>query len=166
MKLSIVIPVFNEEPTIGLLVEAVSLSLESLSALVSAVEIIIVDDGSSDGTTPLIDELFFGREGFKIIRQPENQGKGSAVRREFRASTGGIVLIQDADLEYDPADYSKLLAPILSGRADVVYGSRFKGGATRVIFFWHSVGNHFLTTLSNLFTDLNLSDYAGSSKIK
>lgn len=152
MKLSIIIPCYNELRTIRRLVEAVR------AARPDDREIIIVDDCSRDGTrellraeiAPLVDRILF---------HEVNQGKGAALRTGFAAATGDVVVIQDADLEYDPQDYSRLLAPIESGKADVVFGSRFMGaGPHRVVYFWHFVGNQFLTLLSNMFTNLNLTD--------
>jgi len=136
-------------------VEAVPLSLDK--------EIIVVDDFSTDGTREVLAGL--GRPDIKVLFHAKNMGKGSALRTGFSEATGDIVLIQDADLEYDPAEYPGLLAPILDGRADVVYGSRFLGGPHRVLFFWHSVGNRFLTSLSNVVTNLNLTDMETCYKV-
>ena len=158
MKLSIVIPVYNEKDTVLELirrVRAVALPLER--------EIIIVDDFSTDGTRDLIR----GLEGpdARVLFQPKNMGKGAALKAGFAAATGDIVLVQDADLEYDPAEYPALLAPILDGRADVVYGSRFLSGPHRVLLFWHSVGNKILTAFSNMVTNLNLTDMETCYKV-
>lgn len=151
-KLSIIIPVYNEVKTILAildLVRAVSLEVDK--------EIIVIDDGSTDGTRNLLATLSWPN--LRIIFQAENRGKGSAVRAGFAEATGDIIVIQDADLEYHPSDYPKLLEPILAGHADVVYGSRISGGETkRVIFFWYALGNRFLTLLSNMLTNLNLTD--------
>jgi glycosyltransferase involved in cell wall biosynthesis len=161
--LSVVIPVYNERATVAELLRRVATA--PLPAGLS-LEMLAVDDGSTDGTRELLRELAAGGEPpFRLIEQPVNRGKGAAIRRGFAAATGDILLIQDADLEYDPRDYPALLGPILEGEADVVYGSRFLGGPHRVLFFWHYVGNRFLTTLSNMFTDLNLSDMETCYKV-
>ena len=150
--LSVVIPVYNERDTIEEL-------LKRVQAVAIDKEIIVVDDGSTDGTRELLAGLMTpGPHGVRVLLQDRNRGKGAALRRGFEAARGEIVLVQDADLEYDPADYAELLTPIDCGVADVVYGSRFHGGPHRVLFFWHSVGNKVLTTLSNMLTNLNLTD--------
>jgi glycosyltransferase involved in cell wall biosynthesis len=152
MKLSVVIPCYNERNTIQQIVAAVR------AAPISPIEIIIVDDHSTDGTADILREKLSASVD-QIIYQPENRGKGAAVRAGFGAATGDVIVIQDADLEYSPNDYPILLEPILSGSADVVYGSRFMGGRPhRVLYFWHMVGNHVITLLSNMFTNLNLTD--------
>ena len=152
MKISIVIPCYNEKDTIETIVLAVRASP------VQEKEIIVVDDGSSDGTIPVLKEKIAVLVD-KIIFHECNRGKGAALRSGFQVASGDIVLVQDADLEYDPQEYPLLLDPIQSGKADVVYGSRFMGGrAHRVIYFWHMVGNRFLTLLSNMLTNLNLTD--------
>jgi len=149
---SIVIPCFNESETIETIIDAV------LASPVPNKEVIIVDDYSTDGTREILREKIEPRVA-RVILHERNQGKGAALRTGFKAVTGDIVLIQDADLEYDPRDYEKLLAPIIEGRADVVFGSRFAGGEShRVFYFWHSVVNRLLTILSNMLTDLNLTD--------
>jgi glycosyltransferase involved in cell wall biosynthesis len=151
VKLSVVIPAFNESKTIREIVSRVR-------AVPVEKEILIVDDASTDGTREILRELD-GRDGVRVFLQPVNQGKGAAVSVGFRHATGDVVVVQDADLEYDPMEYLKLLAPIEQGHADVVYGSRFLGGGTRrVLYFWHTVGNRFLTLASNMFTNLNLTD--------
>ncbi len=162
-KLTIVIPAYNERPTVEALLERVASATlpDGLER-----ELIVVDDGSADGTRELLRELEAGGEPpFRLIEHPENRGKGAALRTGFEQATGDIVLVQDADLEYDPRDYPTLLRPILDNEADVVYGSRFLGGPHRVLFFWHYVGNRFLTTLSNMLTDLNLSDMETCYKV-
>jgi len=152
MKISVVIPCFNERNTIEQIVRTVR------TAPVQNLEIIIVDDCSTDGTVEILRDKVASLAD-QIVYQPKNCGKGAALRAGFAAATGDIVLIQDADLEYDPKDYGTLLEPILSGNADAVYGSRFMGGHPhRVMYFWHMVGNRFLTLLSNMFTNLNLTD--------
>ena len=159
MKLSVVIPCYNERQTIEALVEAVR------EAPVEKVEIIIIDDGSTDGTRELLQAK--PREWVdKIVLQERNFGKGAALRAGFQAATGDLVIVQDADLEYDPKEYPILIAPILKDRADVVFGSRFSGGrAHRVVYFWHMVGNRFLTLLSNMLTNLNLTDMESCYKV-
>jgi len=150
IKLSVVIPVYNEKNTILEILRRVrEFSVRK--------EIIVVDDFSADGTREILQGLL-PAEDLKVVYQPRNMGKGAALRSGFELVTGDVVVIQDADLEYDPAEYSTLIQPILDGKADVVYGSRFLGGPHRVLLFWHSVGNRFLTTLSNMLTDLNLTD--------
>ena len=152
MKVSIVIPCYNEKATIEKIVEAVR------SAAISSREIIIVDDCSQDGTRAVLEEKV-SQMVDRIIYHQVNRGKGAALRSGFAAATGEIILVQDADLEYSPEDYPALLEPLMSDKADVVFGSRFMGGRPhRVLFFWHMVGNKFLTLLSNMFTNLNLTD--------
>ncbi|PYJ38514.1 MAG: glycosyl transferase [Verrucomicrobia bacterium] len=152
MKVSIVIPCYNEKDTIEKIVEAVR------GAAIESKEIIVVDDCSQDGTKAVLEERV-AQIADRIIYHPVNRGKGAALRSGFAAATGEIVLVQDADLEYNPEDYPVLLEPLLSGKADAVFGSRFMGGRPhRVLFFWHMAGNRFLTLLSNIFTNLNLTD--------
>ena len=157
MKLSVVIPVFNEKNTILEILRQVRESDFSK-------EIIVVDDCSTDGTRELLRAISQG-EDLKIILQPKNVGKGAALRAGFAAVSGDIVIIQDADLEYNPSEYTNLIQPILANKADVVFGSRFLGGPHRVLLFWHSVGNWILTTLSNMLTDLNLTDMETCYKV-
>jgi glycosyltransferase involved in cell wall biosynthesis len=155
-QLSIVIPAYNEKATIAELLRRVA---EAPLPRGLERQIVVVDDGSTDGTRELLHELeAAAKPPFKLIVQPLNRGKGAALAVGFAATTGDIVLVQDADLEYTPDDYPVLLQPLLDDQADVVYGSRFLGGPHRVLFFWHYLGNRFLTTLSNMLTDLNLSD--------
>ena len=155
--LSVVIPCFNESATIATTLKRV------LDSPFTA-EVIVVDDGSTDGSPGIVEDLDDDR--VRVVRQPFNQGKGAAIRRGFTEATQSYVIIQDADLEYDPSDYPELLAPLLTGEADVVFGSRFMGGRPhRVLYFWHSLGNRFLTLLSNAFTNLNLTDMETGYKV-
>ena len=150
--LSVIIPCYNECASIRQIVQALR------DGPVRSLEIIAVDDGSTDGTREILrDEL--EPAGVRVVLHPSNQGKGAALRTGFAMATGAIVVVQDADLEYDPRDFPQLLQPILDGKADVVYGSRFMGGqAHRVVYFWHMIGNSFLTLLSNMLTNINLTD--------
>jgi glycosyltransferase involved in cell wall biosynthesis len=158
-KVSIVIPCYNEVDTIEPLVDSV------LRSPVRDKEIIVVDDFSTDGTRAILKARIEPRD-VKVIYHDMNRGKGAALRTGFAAATGDVILIQDADLEYDPAEYPKLLAPILDGRADVVYGTRFAVTEPhRVLYFWHSTGNKFLTLLSNIVTNLNLTDVETGYKV-
>ena len=158
MKISVVIPVYNEIDTI-----------EEILARVDKVaikkEIIVIDDLSIDGTRERLKKIVADKENVKVIYHNRNKGKGAALRTGFESVTGDIVIIQDADLEYDPNEYPKLLEPISDGRADVVYGSRFIGGPHRVLFFWHYVGNKLLTLISNALTNLNLTDMETCYKV-
>ena len=157
LKLSIVIPIYNERET-----------LETLIAKVNSVdydkEILLIDDFSSDGTREVL-KKYENKENFQVLYHDHNQGKGAALRTGFSNVNGDIIIIQDADLEYNPADYGTLIEPILDGRADVVYGSRFLGGPHRVLFFWHSIGNMVLTTFSNMLTNINLTDMETGYKV-
>jgi len=162
-KLSVVIPVYNEEATVEALLGRVAQAPVQEGV---ELEIVVVNDASTDGTQAKLVELQnAGDLDFRLCEHPVNQGKGAALRTGFAQVTGDIVLVQDADLEYHPREYPRLLQPILDGEADVVYGSRFGGGPQRVLFFWHYVGNRMLTLLSNMFTDLNLSDMETCYKI-
>lgn len=155
MKLSVIIPVYNEAGTI----------LEIIQRVKEAPfekEIIVVDDSSTDGTARLLKE---NSEGIMALFHDRNKGKGAAIRTALPYINGEIAIIQDADLEYHPSEYPRLISPILNGVADVVYGSRFQGGTHRVLYFWHSIGNNVVTTLSNMFTNLNLSDMETGYKV-
>lgn len=158
MKLTIVIPVYNEKNTIGEIIsriQAVDAGMEK--------EIIVVDDGSTDGTREILQSLTSPH--VKILFHEKNIGKGGALHTGFAQAQGDIIIVQDADLEYNPKEYPKLLEPILDGRADVVYGSRFLGGPHRVLFFWHYVANRFLTSFSNMLSNLNLTDMETCYKV-
>ena len=152
MKLSVIIPCFNEIGTIQQVIDAVKKSP------ITNCEIIVVDDCSNDGTRQLLEsQVVCGID--QVIYHPVNKGKGAALRSGFAAATGDIVIVQDADLEYDPQEFPLLIDPIVNGKADVVFGSRFQGGRPhRVVYYWHMLGNRFLTTLSNMFTNINLTD--------
>jgi glycosyltransferase involved in cell wall biosynthesis len=154
---SIVIPVYNEEATVQ---ELIRLVVEAPLPMGLRREIICINDCSKDNTKAKLDELpqLFPETQFKIVHKPVNEGKGAALRDGFRQATGEVILVQDADLEYDPQDYVKLIEPIAENKADVVFGSRFIGEPHRVLYFWHTLGNKFLTHFSNMFTNLNLTD--------
>lgn len=156
MKLSVVIPAYNEMRTIADVLAKVRTSPFDK-------EIVVVDDGSRDGTREYLAGL--KDPDVVVVLQPQNAGKGAALRAGFQRATGDVVIIQDADLEYDPTDYPRLLQPILDDQADVVYGTRFGGETHRVLFFWHYLGNRVLTTLSNMFTNLNLTDMETGYKV-
>lgn len=151
IRLSIVMPAYNEARTLRVIVERVLARPEPA-------ELVIVDDCSTDGTRDVMRELAASDPRIRLVFHERNMGKGAALHSGFAAVTGNVVLVQDADLEYDPDDYPRLLSPIRKGVADAVFGNRFGGSEARVLFFWHSVGNRLLTTLSNMFTNLNLSD--------
>jgi len=162
MKLSIVIPIYNEERTISDLVYAV----ESANKLGLDNEILLVDDFSTDKTSEILTKIHSDNPSLIIVKHSFNQGKGAALRSAFQQVSGDIILIQDADLEYDPKEYPKLLKPIIENKADVVYGSRFRSDQeTRVLYFWHRVANGLLTLMSNMFTNLNLTDMETGYKV-
>jgi glycosyltransferase involved in cell wall biosynthesis len=159
MKLSVVMPVYNERQTLRAVVERVL-------AVPLEIELICIDDGSRDGSREILNELKTQYPALRPFLQPKNMGKGAALRRGIQEATGDFVVIQDADLEYDPTDYPALLEPLIQGKADVVYGSRFLGSQPhRVLYFWHSVGNRLLTLLSNCLTNINLSDMETCYKV-
>jgi glycosyltransferase involved in cell wall biosynthesis len=151
MLVSVLMPVYNEEDTIAEIVERVR-------AAPYTTEIICVDDCSTDGTRAILAKLLANGKIHQAIYQERNRGKGAAVRAAIAASHGDVVIVQDADLEYNPADWPALFEPLIQGRADAVFGSRFLGGTHRVLYYWHAIGNGFLTTLSNMFSNLNLTD--------
>src|SRR4051794_24360610 len=151
LKVSVLVPVYNEAATVATVVERVR-------AVPLDIEIVAINDASKDGTAEILASLHAGHRIDQLITQPVNRGKGAAIRAGIAAATGDIIVVQDADLEYDPAELPRLIQPIVDGRADAVFGSRFLGGEHRVLYFWHSVGNGLLTLLSNMLTDLNLSD--------
>jgi glycosyltransferase involved in cell wall biosynthesis len=157
-KLSIVIPVYNEERWLAELVRRVQ-------AVEIPKELILINDFSTDGTPKILDQIEKQYDNVTVFHQPKNMGKGAALREGFKHCTGDLVIVQDADWEYDPAEYPKLIQPILEGRADVVVGSRFIGESHRVLYYWHSVANRMLTTLSNWFTNLNLTDMETCYKV-
>ena len=151
VRLSVLVPVYNERDTIDLIIDQVHTAPLHK-------EIICVDDHSTDGTQAILETLLEQGRIDRLLRHPENRGKGAAIRQALAMSTGDIVIVQDADLEYDPDDWPTLLEPIIDGRADACFGSRFLGGPHRVLYYWHSVGNSLLTTYSNMLTNLNLTD--------
>jgi glycosyltransferase involved in cell wall biosynthesis len=155
---AVVMPLYNEAATVTKVIQAVL-------AQPCVQELIVVDDCSRDGSWEVLQKVAKEDGRIKIFRHDVNQGKGAALRTGFQAATADIALVQDADLEYDPAEYPTLIQPILSGKADVVFGTRFAGGSHRVLYFWHSVGNKFLTTLSNMATNLNLTDMEACYKV-
>jgi len=159
MKLSVVMPVFNERATLQeVVLKVLAVSIE--------IELICVDDGSQDGSREILAQLQSEHPQIRLVLQPQNMGKGAALRRGIQEATGDYVIIQDADLEYDPAEYPRMIEPLVQGKADVVFGSRFLGGAPhRVLYFWHSVGNRALTLLSNCLTNINLSDMETCYKV-
>ena len=151
VRLSVLVPVYNERNTIDMI-------LDQVAATPMKKEVIVVDDASTDGTDEILTQLKARGLIDTLYRQPVNQGKGAAIRKAMSLSTGDIIIVQDADLEYDPADWPVLLEPLIDGKADACFGSRFLGGPHRVLYYWHSVGNNLLTMYSNMLTNLNLTD--------
>ena len=161
MKISVIIACYNEEHTILKIIQLVNESLNGYDY-----EIILIDDGSTDNTVKILEKYSGTYKKLQVVYHKKNAGKGSALRTGFKLAIGDLIIVQDADLEYDPSEYSKLIKPIKDGKADVVYGSRFKSGDTsRVLYFWHQMGNQFLTWLSNMFTNLNFSDLETCYKV-
>jgi len=158
LRLSVLIPVYNEAATIEHVVDRVR-------QIPASTEIIAVDDASGDGSGDVLERLRAAGKVDQLVRHPKNRGKGAAIRSGIALATGDVVVIQDADLEYDPLDLPTLLGPIADGKADAVFGSRFQGGPHRVLYFWHAVGNNFLTLMSNMFTNLNLTDMETCYKV-
>ena len=158
LRLSVLIPVYNEATTIEHVVDRVR-------EIPASTEVIAIDDASSDGSGDVLERLRAAGKVDQLVRHPKNRGKGAAIRSGIAHATGDVVVIQDADLEYDPVDLPTLLGPIAAGKADAVFGSRFQGGPHRVLYFWHAVGNTFLTLLSNMFTNLNLTDMETCYKV-